>query len=66
MVKIIDSNGNRNIQRGVETENWERAPLKNRNQELKTIDIQTGMGVEELKRSPLLLMWMPSLRRTID
>ena len=66
MVKIIDSNGNRNIQRGVETENWERAPSKNRNQELKTIDIQTGMGVEELKRSPLLLMWMPSLRRTID
>ena len=25
LVKIIDSNGNRNIQRGVETENWERA-----------------------------------------
>ena len=64
LVKIIDSNGNRNIQRGVETENWERATSKNGNQELETIDIQTGSGGVE--RSPLLLMWLPSLRRTID
>ena len=44
LVKIVDSNGNRNIQRGVETENWERASSQNRYQELKTLDIQTGSG----------------------
>ena len=47
LVKIIDSNGNRNIQRGVETENWERATSKNRNQDSRLLTFK--LGVEELK-----------------